>query len=243
MAADLSPRTAPPSPAPPAPPGGWTAGRIVALVAGTVLALMSFGLLAGGGFLAWADLTQSRNGYLIAGTESYATPGYALVSDPVELHDGWGWLGRIVGDVRIQVTPADPVKHAGHVFVAIGPAGDVSHYLAGTSYATVPAVGDTAVAEHAGSKVPGPPAQAVNWVARATGPGTQTLRWTTQSGTWMAVVMNADGSKGVAARVQLAVSSPVLPALAGMLLVYGVFVGVAAAVLIIVPVRRASRRG
>lgn len=237
MATDLSPQTAPPSPAPSGVPG-WTAKRVAALVTGTLLALVSFGLLAGAAFLTWTDLDQSRNGYLTAGTASYATSGYALASDPVELRDGWGWLGRFVGDVRIEVTSADPARQ---VFVAIGPAADVSRYLAGTSYATVPAVGDSTVAEHAGSKVPEHPAEAVNWVARAAGPGTQTLRWTTRSGTWMAVVMNSDGSKGLAARVQLAVSSPVLLELAGELLAAGVFVGLPAALLIIVPVRRASR--
>lgn len=240
MTTDLSPRAALPLPAPPPVPGGWTTGRVVALVAGTVLALVSFGLLAGSAFLAWAELAQSHSGYLATSTGSYATSGYALASDPVKLRDGWGWLGRIAGDVRIQVTPADPARQ---VFVAIGPADDVSRYLAGVSYATVSAIGDTAVADHIGPVAPVPPGRAGNWAAHATGAGTQTLRWTTQSGTWMVVVMNSDGSKGVAARVRLAVSSPVLLVLAGELLAAGVFIALPAALLIIVPVRRASRRG
>ena len=55
--------------------------------------------------------------------------------------------------------------------------------------------------------------------------------------------MNSDGSKEVAARVQLAVSSPVLLVLAGELLAAGVFIALPAALLIVVPVLRASRRG
>jgi hypothetical protein len=51
----------------------------------------------------------------------------------------------------------------------------------------------------------------------------------------MVVVMNSDGSKGVAARVQLAVSSPVLLVLAGELLAAGVFIALPAALLIVVP--------
>ncbi len=240
MATDLPPRAASPSPPSLDARGGWSPGRIAALVAGGLLALACFGLLACGAVLTWADLTQLHSGYLTVGTSSYTTSGYALASDPIELDGGWGWLGRFVGDVRIQVTSADPARP---VFAGIGPAGDVSRYLAGVSYASVSAVGDTDVTEHAGPAVPAPPGQAVNWVAHATGPGTQTLVWTAQSGTWMVVVMNSDGSRGVAARAELAVSSPMLPWLAGELLVAGVFVGVPAAFLIIVPVRRASRRG
>lgn len=240
MATDLSPQVAPSSPAPPAGPDGWTAGRVTALVAGTVLALVSFGLLAGSAFLAWAELVQSHSGYLETSTGSYATSGYALASDPVQLRGGWEWLGAIAGDVRIQVTPANPARQ---VFVAIGPADDVSRYLTGASYATVSAIGDTDVTEHIGSVTPTPPGRAVSWAAHATGAGTQTLRWTTQSGTWMVVVMNPDGSKGIAARVQLAVSSPVLLVLAGELFAAGFFLALPAALLIIVPVRRASQRG
>ena len=238
MATDLPASAALPAQSPAPGRGGWTAGRVVALVTGTILALVSIGLLSGGAFLTWADLTQTHDGFLTIGTASYSTSGYALASDPVELGGGWGWLGRFVGDVRIRVTPADPARQ---VFAGIGTAADVSRYLAGTSYGSVSAVGDTTVTEHTGSALTAPPAQGVRWVARVAGHGTLTLRWTTQSGTWMAAVMNADGSKEVAARVQLGVTSPMLPWLAGELLAAGVFVGVPSVLLIVVPVRRASR--
>lgn len=44
------------------PPGAhrWTGGRIVAVASGSVLLLMSTGLLVGGGGLLWADQTQRR---------------------------------------------------------------------------------------------------------------------------------------------------------------------------------------
>jgi hypothetical protein len=228
-----------PAQSPAAERGGWTSGRVIALIAGAFLALVSVGLLTGGAFLTWADLTQSHSGYLTVGTASYSTPGYALASDPVKLNGGWGWLGRFVGDVQIRVTAADPARQ---VFAGIGPAADVSRYLAGTSYSTVPVVGDTTVTEHAGLALRAPPAQAVHWVAQAAGRGPLTLRWATQSGTWLAVVMNADGSKNVTAKVELAVSSPMMPWLAGELLAAAAFVAVPAALLIIVPARRISRK-
>jgi hypothetical protein len=58
--------------------------------------------------LTWADQEQ-QGGYLTTGTAMYSTDGYALVSNPVNLHGPWGWLGRFAGDVRIRVTATRPV--------------------------------------------------------------------------------------------------------------------------------------
>jgi hypothetical protein len=224
MAADLLPsgRTA-----------GWTPGRVVALVAGSALALVSLGLLGGGVALAWVD-AQQQGGYLTTGAATYSTSGHALASDPVQLHDGWGWVGRVIGDVRIRVTSARPV------FVAIGPAGDVSRYLAGVSYTTVTALGGHEIAQHPGTAAPAPPPAAVPWAARVQGSGTQTLRWQAHGGDWMAVVLNSDGSPGVTVRADVGVTSPALPWLAGELLAAAAMAGLLAAGLIVIPVRMAA---
>lgn len=176
-------------PAPSAPPGlgdersGWTAGRVIALVAGSVVALASIVLLGGSGAVAWADHEQ-QGGYVSTGTATYSTGGYALATDPVRLAGGWSWLGWLVGEVRIQVTATGPAEP---VFVAIAPAADVSRYLSGVSYTTVAAFGDQGVAKHPGIAVPAPPAAAVDWSARAEGTGPQTLRWTARTGDWMVI--------------------------------------------------------
>lgn len=216
---------------------GWTAGRVIALVAGSVLAVVSLLLLGGAGALTWAD-QQPQGGYLTTGTDTYYTGNYALASNPVRWHGGWGWLGRFAGEVRIRVTSVSPAKP---VFVAIGPAAEVSRYLAGVSYASVTALGDRDVMQHPGTAVPAPPAFAVGWAAQAHGKGTQTLRWAVRSGEWTAVVMNPDGSPGISIRADVGVSSPVLPALAGELLAAGTMTGLAAAALIVVPARLAAR--
>jgi hypothetical protein len=226
-------------PVPPAPSTtrtGWTAGRIISLAAGSVLLLVTLVLLGGAGILTWADQEQ-QGGYLSTGTGSYSTDGYALASNPVRLHDGWGWLGQFAGDVRIRVTA---VSSAEPVFVAIGPAGDVSRYLAGVSYANVTAFGDHDVTHHPGNAVPAPPATAVDWAARARGAGTQTLSWTVRTGDWMVVVMNPDGSPGVTVRADVGVSSPVLPWLAAELLGAGLMAGLTGAALIVIPARLAA---
>ena len=237
MAADLPRRTGVSEPGMPARKG-WTPGRIIALAAGSVLAVISLGLLGGGAVLTWVD-HQQQGGYLTTGTATYSTGGYALASDPVNLHGVWGWLGQFAGDVRIRVTATSPGTP---VFVAIGAAGDVSRYLAGVSYTSVTALGDHDVAQHPGNVRPAPPSTALNWAAQARGAGTQTLRWTVRSGDWMVVVMNPDGSPGATVRAALAVSSPVLPSLAGELLAAGILAGLTGAALVVIPTRLAAGR-
>src|SRR5579859_2521540 len=88
---------------PPARPlGGWTAGRVITVVIGSVLAVVSLGLLAAGGTLMWADQALRQDGYVTTGTATYSASGYALASERVDL--GWGWLlTGLVGDVRLRV--------------------------------------------------------------------------------------------------------------------------------------------
>ena len=136
---------------------GWTAGRMVALFTGSILILISLGLLGGAGVLTWADQEQ-RGGYLATGSATYSTGGYALVSDPVNLHGVWGWLGWFAGEVRIRVTAISPGTP---VFVGIGQAGEVSRYLARASYTSVASLGDHDVTRHPGSVAPAPPATAL----------------------------------------------------------------------------------
>jgi hypothetical protein len=223
-------------PAPAAARAGWTTGRVIALVAGTILILVSILLLGGAGVLTWSD--QEQGGYLTTGTATYSTGGYAVASDPVKVYGLWGWLGRFAGQVRIRVTATSPGQS---VFVAIGPASDLSRYLAGVSYTSVAAVGDRDVTQHPGTAVPAPPAAALGWAAWAQGTGTRTLRWTVRSGEWM-VVMNPDGSPRVTVRADAGVSSPVLPALTGELLAAGVVAGLIGAALVVTPVRLAAGR-
>jgi hypothetical protein len=229
-----------PEPGPSAQSGsGWTTGRIVALTAGSVLLLVSLALIGGGGILTWADQEQLHSGYLTTSTATYSASGYALASDPVDLRGAWGWLGRLVGQVRIRAISAEPSRP---LFIGIAPAGDAERYLAGVSHTTVAAFGDRATTGHLGTAVPAAPASAVPWTAQAQGTGRLTLTWAVTDGDWMVVVMNADASPGVTVRADVGVSSPALPWLAGELLAAGVLLGVAAAALIIVPVRLAGRQ-
>ena len=55
----------------------------------------------------------------------------------------------------------------------------------------------------AGGAPQGPPTEQRFWAVSASGVGTQTLTWKVREGDWSVVLMNADGSRGVAADVDL----------------------------------------
>ncbi len=151
---------------PPPPAGyGWTAARVIALVTGSVLLLISLALLAGGGTLAWADEQQHHSGYLTTSTAAYSTQGYALASDAISLHGSWAWLGLFVDKVRIRISsePSRPL------FAGIARVGDVQRYLAGVGYTQVSARGEHEVAAQPGAGIPAPPATALPWPVRAEG--------------------------------------------------------------------------
>ena len=63
---------------------------------------------------------------------------------------------------------------------------------------------------HHGDRAPAPPAEQGFWAADVQGSGPQTLRWRPDAGDWSVVVMNADGSPGVAADVSAGAEIPFL---------------------------------
>jgi hypothetical protein len=224
---------------PSAPPGGWTAGRVVALVVGSVLTVITLGLLAGGGILMWADQGMRQDGFVSTRTASYSTTGYALASERVSLDHNWLLTG-LVGDIQLRVTPASPGRA---VFVAVGPADGVAAYLAGTSYTTARGTGADDLSSHFGTARPALPQSAGIWAVQSAGTGTQTLRWPARAGDWMAVAMNADGSPGLAVRADAGVSAPWLYRLALELIAGGIVAGMLSVALIAVPLRLAAGTG
>jgi hypothetical protein len=212
--------------------GGWTSGRVVSVVVGSVLALCALGGLAGGGVLAvgGVDVDLGAHG-------RYHSPGYALVSDSAN------WRTQLFGavdSVRFRAT-ADGAKP---IFVGAARPASVRGYLHGVRYTTVHANGN--VVQHDGTAPTTAPGAAVDWTAQSTGTGTQTLRWNRGDGEQVLVAMNADGSPSVSARVvSLTVTLRTSPALAAGLLAGGaVLLGIAVA-FIAIPVTRARhpRRG
>jgi hypothetical protein len=225
-------------PAPSAPGPRWTAGRITALVAGTILVLTSIGLLGAGATGWWALTQRDAAGYITTGEHAFSSEGSALVTIPAELDSpgvGWFYSAVALGDVRIRVTPPNDGPP---VFVGIGPSDDVARYVAGVSHTVISDFWSEATRDVPGDAPAAPPAGESFWAASATGSGRQTITWKAANGSWSVVVMNADGGPGLAVRADLAATLPALPLIAVGSRVLGLLVLLLGGLLIIGAIRR-----
>ena len=218
-----------------APPSRFSAGRIAAVIAGSVFALVSLGLLAAGGAGLWANGQKDDQGYLSTRTERFHTQTAAMRTDNLDVDLGGTATvldSDLYGKVRLRVTPS-----AGEdLFVGIAPTRDVTDYLRGTAHATVtdldyhPFHADYTT-DRGGRRAAAPAAQHI-WAAQAQGRGAQTLTWEVADGDWSVVVMNADGRPGVDAGVSAGANVPFLDEIAwGAIGTGGVLLLVSAALL------------
>jgi len=201
----------------PASPRRFSGGRVVAVVAGSVLALVSLGLLVAGGAGLWANGQKDDDGYLSTRTERFHTQTAALRTENLDVNLGGTASvldNDLYGKVRLRVT-----SRAGKdVFVGIAPTRDVTRYLRSTAHARVtdidyrPFRADYALSG-GGARAAAPANQRI-WDAQAHGRGTQTLTWDVADGDWSVVVMNADGSPNVDADVRAGANVPFLNELA-----------------------------
>jgi hypothetical protein len=213
-------REAPPAPEAFAPPGEPTpatqtiaaqpvaaprtrggAGRVVLIVVGVIAALLSLGLLAGGTALVVVDQTQrDEDGFLMSPSEDFSTATYAVVSESADVDFGGSESAAraILGDVRIR-SESDR-----DVFIGIARDTDVEEYLSGVEYSVVTDIEKNPdYSDHPGGAPASAPGDQDFWVASASGSGEQTLEWEPEDGSWSAVLMNSDGSRGVASELSI----------------------------------------
>jgi len=222
---------------------GWTAGPVISLIAGSLIGLLSFGLLAAGVGVYTVDSTQREDGFVTGPSTAFDTEGYAVVAESLEIKaEGPEWVlpSAILGDVRVRATgTAQPV------FVGIGPSSDVDRYLRGVSYSKIPDLsredGRNLPATAGGAPAAAPASQPF-WVASSEGEGTQSIDWPVANGTWSVVIMNADASQGLDFRGDVGAEAPVLRPIYVGLFVAGNVLLIAAIVLIVAAVKGAGRK-
>jgi hypothetical protein len=202
------------------------AGRIVSLVIGCVVALIGAALLVGTGALAWAYTTQrDDDGYFTSHQVRIETVTAAVHSEHIDLGsdkrpDRWPFGNGDLATVRLQATARENEQ----VFIGIAHADDVDSYLTGIAHDEVTDIhwshtDDITYQRVAGATSPIPPTAQTFWVAKASGPGLQTVTWDVQGGNWSIVVMNPDGSSHVAADVSVGVK---VHALVGLMIGLGI---------------------
>ena len=221
-----------------AEPAGGGAGGVALIVVGVIAAVLALGLLVGGAAAVVVDQVQrDDDGFLMSPTEDFSTATYAIASRDVDVEADWG-TKNLLGTVRIRSDSARPV------FVGIGREADVDRYLGGVAHAVVTDIGEgwrdsePHYEVHRGGAAGGPPAGRGFWAASATGAGEQTLGWEPEDGSWKAVVMNADGSRGVAADLSIGVELDPLVWIGLATLAAGVLLALCAALAISAGIRR-----
>ncbi len=186
-------------------------------------------MFAAGGVALWTDSKKDDQGYLSTATHGFASGGYAVATDDLDVN---GVPLGVVGDasygrVRLQVTPRGDKP----VFVGIARTESVSSYLRQSPHSVLTDLSfDPFRADyraHPGAEAPATPGTQRFWAASSEGTGTRTITWKIRNGHWSIVVMNADGSRGVDAGVRAGARIPILPAVGwgalgiGLLLVAG----------------------
>jgi hypothetical protein len=218
-----------------APARKWTVGRIVAIVAGSILALISLGLLAGGVTGLVYDLTQrDSDGFLMSPSEQFDTGSYALLSETFDIgSEVPQWvIDELIGTVRIK---SDSEQR---VFVGIASEADGDSYLGDVRRSVVTDIDDPDYSPRPGGPPSSPPAEQTFWEASTSGAGEQVLDWDVEDGDWVVVVMNADGSAGVTAELRIGAEADALTWIAIGFVVAGLLIGAGAAALIYVGSRR-----
>jgi hypothetical protein len=219
-------------------------GQIAMIVIGSVLALLGLGLLAAGAAVAAAGHSRDSAGFVTSGRAPVDTDQYALAVPGIGV-DVRGpdqvYARDLLGTIRIRATSDDPAKP---VFVGLAPSRDVDGYLGGVGHDDVRDidVDPTRVdyTAHAGEAPASPPGEQTFWERSDSGTGTRTLTWQLATGDWTLVVMNADGSAGVHADLDLGGTLPVLRGATIGLFVGGGLLLVGGILLVVLPL--ATRR-
>jgi hypothetical protein len=222
---------------PPARRGGWTTGRVVALIAGSVIGVGGLAVLTGGAAMQVVHHTvRDDAGFVRLADNQVTSAGYAVVTPPVRIESASAGLPRrMLGELRIRVLP-----DAGRtVFVGLAPTDDVDGYLSGVAR-TIPGSGGDDDQDLAGGAPTGPPTQQGFWDVSQVGTSPFDLTWSPRNGDWSLVLMNADGSADVGADVEVGAELPWLGGLGATAFFVGLVLTAAGITLVASSTRRAS---
>jgi hypothetical protein len=149
----------------------------------------------------------------------------------------WGPL-RDIGTARIRAQATSGAT----LFVGIARHDDVERFLAASAHDELTDVSfdpfEPTYRRRAGEVPPAAPGGQGFWAASATGAGLQTLTWDIEAGDWDVVVMNADASRGVTVDVSAGIKTGLLLPIGIGLLACGVATSGAAAVLVVVALKK-----
>lgn len=216
-------------PAPAAPGRGTRIAAVAVAVTAAALALAGAVALAG-------NALRDGAGYFESPTGTFTSESYAISMKSVDISDAPQWaLDAGLEGVRVEAHGDRPL------FLGIARAADVQRYLRGTEHDDVSQLSYRPFQvdyDRAGGSAPSQaPGDESFWVESTGGRGNLVLDWKPRPGNWRAVLMNADGSRGVTAELRFGARTSLLWWLGGGLLGLGA-AGAAVALLLR---RQASR--
>ncbi len=176
-------------------------GKIILLVVGAIIILISFGLVVGGGGVLWAnEALTDDDGYYMTDSLHMEKDSYAIISEPadVELEGAWAFDWGDLATFKGEVESGNVDKN---IFVGVASEDDLTEYLRNVEHDMVTDFEiDPEEWEYEnvpGTAEPAPPTSQTFWEESAYGAGTQVLEWELEEGTWIFVMMNEDGSAGI----------------------------------------------
>jgi len=189
-----------------------SAGKIVLLVFGIFVVVVAIGLIATGGAVLWANgVLADGEGYLTTKTIRIDKGSYAVVSEPTDIEVGswWVWDWGDLATFKIEGSNDDSSKN---IFMGLADESDSNSYLIDVNHDEVIDIDINPdrldFRNRPGNSEPAIPTTQDFWLESVNGPGTQTLAWDMQAGTWSLILMNEDGSAGVDLSVLLGVKIP-----------------------------------
>jgi hypothetical protein len=176
------------------------------LVGAWIAAALGAIAVAAGATGVWADgWKRDANGYFSANSHVFQTGTRAIETESITVGSYVPtWLA---GKVRLDVSAGKPL------FIGIAPKAKADAYLAKIRHTEATKLDldpfKVTYVDHPGTVDPGAPAKEPFWAASVSGTS-KPLTWNIRSGKWSVVVMNADGSPGVAASIGVGVKVPAL---------------------------------
>jgi hypothetical protein len=199
--------------------------------------------VVGGGVLGAHGAFTDDDGYFTTKTLRINQESYAVVSEPTDMEVGSWWVWDW-GDLAYFKVEASNDNDEKGVFMGIADEHDLDHYLDGVEYHEITDFDirpdKLEYRNHPGTSEPEAPTTQAFWLESVNGPGTQTLEWELESGSWSFVLMNEDGSAGVDISVIAGVKIPWLHGTAVGLLVAGIVGLVLGLVMIVLSRRKTS---
>ncbi len=225
-------------------------GKIVLLVFGIIVLLVSLVLLLPGGALIWAERAlRDDEGFYTSKTVEFNRDSYAIVTESanIDLGDEWdslpwvrSWGPSDFLTLKIEGSSSDSSKQ---IFIGVAETSDLEGYLTGVEYDEITdfkfRLLKPEYTNYPGTSEPLAPTSQAFWITSAHGGGTQTLEWTIESGTYSFLLMNEDGSRGLDLEALIGIAVPsVLRGLGVGLLVGGLVVLFLAVLMIYLAARK-----